>query len=105
MAYRVELTERAARDLVYIYQTIEAGTSARAHAWFNRLEQLILSLEEQPSRGTPIHEDARYRQLLHGRKPNVYRVIYAIDEQTREVMVLHIRNGRRDAFVSRGHEA
>jgi len=100
MPYRVELTERAARDLEHIYQTINAETSAQAHAWFNRLERLIFSLEEQPARGSAIPEDARFRHLLHGRKPNVYRVIYEIDERNSVVTVLHIRHGRRDAFAS-----
>ena len=105
MAYRVELTERAARDLERIYQNIFAETSARAHAWFNRLERLILSLEERPARGTPIPEDPRFRQLVHGRRPNAYRVIYAINEQSRVVTVLHIRHGRRDAFALQDDEA
>jgi toxin ParE1/3/4 len=100
MAYRVELTERATRDLEHIYRTIHAETSVQAHAWFNRLERLILSLEEQPARGALISEDARFRHLLHGRRPNVYRVIYAIDDERERVAVLHIRHGRRDAFIA-----
>jgi toxin ParE1/3/4 len=105
MAYRVELTERAARDLECLYQTINAETSARAHAWFNRLERLILSLEDQPARGSVVPEDARFRHLLHGRKPNVYRVIYKIDEQNEVVTVLHVRHGRRDALASSDDES
>ena len=66
MAYRVELTERAARDLEHIYRTINAEASDQAHAWFNKLERLILSLDEQPGRGAFVREDVRLRQLLHG---------------------------------------
>jgi mRNA-degrading endonuclease RelE of RelBE toxin-antitoxin system len=36
--------------------------------------------------------------LLYGRKGRRYRVIYAIDEASRTVTVLHIRHGSRDAF-------
>ena len=35
-------------------------------------------------------EDAGLRQLLHGRKPYVYRVIYEVDEAAATVHVLHI---------------
>jgi toxin ParE1/3/4 len=47
-------------------------------------------------------DDARLRHLLYGRKPNVYRIIYAIDEGNRVVTVLHIRHGSRKAFTTPG---
>jgi len=99
MAYRVDLTERAARDLRHIYHTINADVSEQAHAWFNGLERLVLSLDEHPARGAVIPESSSLRHLLYGRKPNVYRVIYGLDEQSRIATVLHIRHGRNDAFT------
>lgn len=104
MAYRVDLTRRAARDLGHLYRTINAEDSAQAHAWFNGLERVILSLDENPARGSVIPEDASLRHLLYGRRRNVYRIIYAIDEHSRVVTVLHIRHGARDAFTSRDEE-
>jgi toxin ParE1/3/4 len=100
MAYRVDLTERAARDLRHIYLTINAEHAGLARAWFSGLERTILSLDEHPSRGAPIPEDGELRHLLYGRKRHRYRIIYAIDEDTRVVTVLHIRHGARDAFVA-----
>jgi len=103
MAYRVELTIRAARDLRHIYSSIDAQVSLQAKTWFSRLEQAIFSLNEYPARGAIVPEDDRLRQILHGRKPYVYRIIYAIDESRRIVTILHIRHGARDAFTeSRG---
>lgn len=99
MAYRVDLTERAARDLTRLYQTINAADSALARAWFNGLETVILSLDEHPARGAAVSEDDTLRQLLYGRKGHRYRIIYAIDEGNRVVTVLHIRHGSRDAFM------
>jgi len=99
MTYRVDLTERAARDLRRLYRAINADVSAQAHAWFNDLERVVLSLDEHPARGSFISEDGSLRHLLYGRKPNVYRVIYKIDEQNHVVTVLHLRHGRRDAFA------
>ncbi len=99
MAYRVDLTERAARNLRRIYVTINAEDAAQARAWFNGLEKAVLSLDEHPARGAPIPEDDSLRQLLYGRRKHRYRIIYAIDEQNRVVTVLHIRHGARDAFI------
>jgi plasmid stabilization system protein ParE len=99
MAYRVDLTERAARNLRRIYLTINADESERARAWFNGLEQSVLSLDENPARGTTIPEDGNLRHLLYGRKGRRYRVIYKIDERNGIVTVLHIRHGAREAFM------
>ncbi len=101
MAYRVEIADRARIDLKRIYRDIVASSSSPARAWFDRLESAILSLAEHPARGAPTPEDAALRQVFHGRKPNVYRVIYAIDSIGGVVNVLHVRHGRRDAFVPR----
>jgi plasmid stabilization system protein ParE len=98
VAYRVDITERAARDLRRIYLTINAEDSVQARAWFNGLERAVLSLDEHPARGAPIPEAGDLRHLLYGRKGRRYRVIYAIDEASRTVTVLHIRHGSRDAF-------
>jgi toxin ParE1/3/4 len=100
MAYRVDLTERAARNLRRIYRTINANDVVRARIWFNGLEKAILSLDQHPARAPTIPEDDGLRHLLYGRKPNVYRIIYAIDERNHIVTVLHIRHGARQAFTS-----
>jgi toxin ParE1/3/4 len=99
MAYRVDLTERAARDLRRIYLTINAEDTAQARVWFNGLEQAVLSLDENPARGAPTPEGADLRHLLYGRRRHCYRIIYAVDDASRVVTVLHIRHGARDAFM------
>jgi len=102
MKYRVELAARAGRDLKRIYRRIDAEYSVRARAWFNGIEGAIISLEEHPSRCPAIPEDDRLRHLLYGKKPDVYRIIYAIDERSHMVTVLHIRHGARDALTPEG---
>ncbi len=96
MAWRVRLANRALRDLDQIFTYIEADSSVQAARWFARLERAIFSLETLPQRGTRVREDAGLLQLLHGRKPYVYRVIYEVDKATTTVHVLHIRGPRRD---------
>ena len=66
MAYRVDVLPRAARDLRTLYAYIGAQDSVQARTWFNDLETLIDSLDEQPERGAITPEDHNLRQLLFG---------------------------------------
>src|ERR1022692_578744 len=75
MGYGVNLTARAERDLVWLYQTVNAAGSQAALKWYRKLKQVILSLEENPNRCPHAPEREKYRHLLYGRKPHVYRVI------------------------------
>ncbi|SPE34331.1 Plasmid stabilization system [Candidatus Sulfopaludibacter sp. SbA6] len=97
MAYRVELTARARRDLDYLYECIHADESAAAARWYNGLEKAVYRLEQLPRR-CPVAPESRrtgrqLRNLLYGGKPHVYRVIYEIDEMEKTVRVLTIRHG------------
>ena len=104
MAYLVELTLRAERDLDYLYQRISADDSAAAARWFNGLEAAIYALERLPRRCPPAPESKKagqkLRHLLFGAKRDVYRVIYEIDESRRAVRVLTIRHAAMDEFIS-----
>jgi toxin ParE1/3/4 len=99
MTYLVELTARASRNLKRIFRRINAENSPQASAWFNELEAAILSLDRHPERSPVTPENRALRHLLFGKKPHVYRVIYAIDEGARIVKVLHIRHGARGPFL------
>jgi toxin ParE1/3/4 len=100
MAYRVEITPRAERDLVSLYNYIKAGDSPQAQTWYFGLKDVILSLRELPDRNPITPENKRLRQLLHGHKPHVYRVIYRVRSKPRVVEILHIRHGARRRFES-----
>ena len=106
MEYLVELTARAERDLNLLYDQIRAAESIAAARWFNSLEEAIYTLERLPRR-CPLAPEAKktrlpLRHLLYGRKPNVYRVIYEIDQPRRTVRVLTIRHGAMDRFELAG---
>jgi len=102
MAYRVELTNRAGRDLRHIYRRIHAEDSELAVAWFNGLEKTVYSLAEHPDRGATTPENKKLRHLLYGNNPHIYRIIYRVNERALIVKVLHIRHGARDAAHKRG---
>jgi toxin ParE1/3/4 len=97
MQYLVRLTDRAVRDLEAIYEFIEADTSIAAHAGFQELAEAIHGLERYPERGAATLENKKLRQLIFGNKPDLYRVIYAIDKRNASVNILHIRHGARSA--------
>ena len=96
MTYRVELAYRAVRDLEILYVEKNAAESQAAARWFNGLEKAVYALETHPLR-CPVAPEARkikrnLRHSQHGKKPHVYRIIYAIDELRRTVRVLTIRH-------------
>jgi plasmid stabilization system protein ParE len=101
MDYAVSFTARAERDLELLYLAIDAQNSATARRWHRDLAKAILSLKRRPYRCPVAPENARLRQLLHGKRLNVYRVIFRIVEKNREVQVLHIRHGARKPISSR----
>ena|ERR1700686_2716504 len=98
MAFRVEISLQAEHDAEAILdwllsqQTGEAGIE-----WFLALDDAFASLAQFPERCPIAPENSRFpfevRQLFYGRKPHVYRILFAINGDT--VQVLHIRHGRR----------
>ena len=98
MTFRVETTSFAGQDADAILEwllTHEAGDTGLR--WFLALEDAIASLAEFPRRCPLAPENAAFpfevRQLLYGRAPHVYRILFTIEGET--VYVLHIRHGRR----------
>jgi plasmid stabilization system protein ParE len=89
------LTRRALRDLDGIYEYIQAATSLRAAVWFDGLEKAIMALERHPRRASVAPEDKTVRNLLYGKKPHVYRILYEIDKRGQAITILHIRHGAR----------
>jgi toxin ParE1/3/4 len=95
MAYLVSITSRAERDVADLYGEMNADQSDAALKWYQALKDSILSLEEQPNRCPLIRKRNKLRHLLYGHKPHVYRVIYRVLENRKEVEVLDIRHSAR----------
>ena len=78
-------------------QSKRAVESKAAARWYNGLERSINALASYPNRCPFAPEVWRMspnlRHLLYGKKRDVYRVIYAVDERRRSVWVLTIRHG------------
>ena len=98
MAFRVELSDQAQTDIATLYDWLRSQQAGNAgERWFSALRDAIGSLSELPmrcrvapeSRDSPVE----VRQLLYGRKPHVYRILFAVDGEV--VQVLHVRHARR----------
>jgi mRNA-degrading endonuclease RelE of RelBE toxin-antitoxin system len=99
MTYLVEFAARAVRDLEILYVEKNAAESHAAARWYNGLELAVYALASYPHR-CPLAPEVRrmkreLRNLLYGKKPHVYRVIYEVDEGRQTVLVLTIRHGAR----------
>ena len=69
-----------------------------------KMEIPVYTLERLPRR-CPVAPESkkakrRLRHLLYGAKPDVYRLIYEIDELRKAVRVLTIRHAAMDEFIS-----
>jgi len=103
MAFRVEIGKSAEAQLEELYLWV-VERAPRGAAWFNRLEQAILSLEQLPKRCRIVPEsfdpDQPVRVLNYGRSPHVYRVFFTVDERANVVRVVHVRRGARQRPTS-----
>jgi len=96
MAFRVHLTDDAARDLEELHDYIETHDAPKkADYVLGKLESVFVSLSENPHRGVYPGELTAlgvrdFREVFF--KP--YRVIYRVIE--RDVYILLIADGRRD---------
>ena len=96
MSFRVEVSDRAARELREAAEWIAKDNPQAAERWFHGFVEAIESLAENP-RGCGYAQEHRnfsfeLRQLLYGRR-KTYRAVFTIDAES--VVVLTIRHTAR----------
>jgi plasmid stabilization system protein ParE len=101
--YDVHVQPLAEQDLDEAYRWAEQHAPQTAANWLNRFQEAIQSLSSNPDRCGHAPERKRLgsdlRQLLFGRKPNVFRVVFLIEPQA--VRVLRIRRASRRSLRRR----
>ena len=89
MAYRVQIAKNAEAELEELYLWVVTRAAQQGAKWFNDLERGVLSLDQHPKRcpiaPETIDPDRPVRVLSYGRKPNVYRILFAVDDDARVV--------------------
>lgn len=93
--YQVILESEAVEGMENAYRFIEADSAESAGRWFTGLIAAVESLSMFPNRCPIAPEndvfDVEIRQLLYGKRSQVYRILFTVEENV--VHVLHIRHG------------
>ncbi len=93
MNYRVLITPSAKADIFEINTWFLENNPEFAENWLWGISEAIATLSKFPERCPVISEsdafDEIVRQLLYGKKPNVYRILFSIKEN--EVYILRVR--------------
>jgi plasmid stabilization system protein ParE len=95
--FRVIVLPSAEQDIGDAFEWISERDQAAAIKWYNRLSEVIDSLELLPLR-CPLPPESQFfkdeiRETFHGRRHHRYRILFTISGNT--VYVLHIRHGAR----------
>ena len=93
MAFRVDVSRRAERDIEDAFEYIRTRAPLNAIRWRDALQRRLEALQTNPEGFGLAPEDevakANVRQLLYGR----YRILYTVREKT--VFVITVRHGAR----------
>ena len=98
--FEVIILPAAARDIDNAYTWISEQNADAAARWYNRLMEVIFSLDTFPERCPLAPESKSFKQeireIFHGRRQHKYRILFTVSEN--EVHVLHVRHGARLAL-------
>jgi plasmid stabilization system protein ParE len=101
MKYRVRLQPPAENDLEEAYRWAAKHAPETASRWLRRFHDALQALSENPQRCGLALEHKKLkrdlRELLFGRKPNVFRAVFLIDAEV--VRILRIRRAARRALT------
>ena len=97
MEYEIVVHRHARRDVMQVYQRAAKNAPEAAEKWLDRLQDKIRTLQVNPERcpnaGESSRVDISVLEILFGRRPNVFRVIFTIDGS--RVRVLRFLRGQR----------
>ena len=98
--HQVNILPSAERDIAEAYQRLVEYDVDTAARWYNRLLEVIFSLDIFPERAPLAPESKSFnkeiREVFHGRRQYKYRILFTVAEN--EVHVLHVRHGARRAL-------
>ena len=105
MEFRVALADSAKTDADAIYNWVVERAPPRGPAWFEELLESLASLRRHPYRCPRAREARKARReircLLFGKRSDVYRILFEVDQAARTVWTLHIRLGAKKDMNAR----
>ena len=107
MAYTVKITDPAEADVYAAFERIREVSPDSADKWLRNLFAALQTLEEMPARCPLISEADELgrpvRHLLYGKRSGTYRIIFDIQEQSKDgpiVRIFRIWCGTRNAITA-----
>lgn len=102
MAFQVVFRPRARSDIATTVAWLARTAPAAAARWRTGLLRIVENLETDPNR-YPAADEADdlgvdLRQLLYGRRRNVYRILFTVEGET--VNILRVRHAAQDQLTS-----
>jgi plasmid stabilization system protein ParE len=98
MAHSVQITARALREIAEALEWLSEQSPLAAVRWHQRLQEAVRSLEKNPERCGLAPESEWYpgelRQLLHGKKRRIYRILFEVRGDT--VYILRVRHAAQE---------
>lgn len=98
MAHSVHITARALREIEKAIEWLAERSRPAAARWHQQLVEAVRSLENNPERCGLAPESEWYpgelRQLLHGKKRGVYRILFEVRGDT--VHILRVRHSAQE---------
>jgi plasmid stabilization system protein ParE len=102
VSYKIEISSVAEAEIDAIFLRLsQVASPDQARQWYDGLLKAIASLATLPNR-CPLARENEYfsqeiRQLLYGKKRNVYRILFTVLEDPAIVRILHVRNSSQSA--------
>ncbi len=98
--YQVIILPSAERDIGEAYEWLVEQETEAAIRWYNRLLEVIFSLDTFPEH-CPLAPESEFfnreiREIFHGRRQYKYRILFTVTKNA--VHVLHVRHGARLAL-------
>lgn len=101
MQYQVIITPSAKADIFEINTWFLENSQNLAEDWLWEISQAISSLSKFPERCSISPESKAFdfvvRQLLYGKKPNIYRILFSIQDE--KVYILRVRSTKQQSLL------
>lgn len=99
MMYKLIILPQAEADIIEAFTYLSERAPEAAAQWYRRVRAEIASLASMPTRCPFAPESAKLgfelRQLLYGKRPGIYRIVFRVVEDREEIHILAIRHGAR----------
>ncbi|TVR07928.1 MAG: type II toxin-antitoxin system RelE/ParE family toxin [Phormidium sp. GEM2.Bin31] len=103
MVFQVRLARIAEREIETSYEWLNQRNPQQADRWFRGLMNKLATLQNPPHRCALAVENSSFpeeiRQLLYGKRPHIYRVLFIIRSET--VYVVHVRHSKQAPLLDK----